>query len=150
MDWSAQSQDLCWGDTSSSVQREEPQEPQAGKTQIFKVVTGDFKVKTSPTQPVLQHISCNSKCRAGKRSSINKKAVDIPPAERISHYLINWQKLTLNQDILSVLKGIKMPFIKIPFQRKILNFTRMNMKLVDTLVDFELKEMFRKGTIKGT
>ena len=58
----------------------------AGKTQIFKAVAGDFKVKTLPTQvflhtsPVIpnanlvnvRHISSNSKCRSGKRSSINK------------------------------------------------------------------------------
>ena len=28
LNWSAKSQDLCWGDTSSSDQREETQEPQ--------------------------------------------------------------------------------------------------------------------------
>ena len=39
------------------------------------------------------------------------KAVDIPLAGRISHFLVNWQKLTLNQDILSVVKGYRIPFI---------------------------------------
>ena len=46
------------------------------------------------------------------------KAVDIPLAGRISHLLVNWQKLTLNQDILSEVKGYTIPFIKIPFQQK--------------------------------
>ena len=44
------------------------------------------------------------------------KAVDIPPAG--SHFLVNWQKLTLNQDILLVVKGYGIPFNKIPFQQK--------------------------------
>ena len=77
------------------------------------------------------------------------KAVNIPPAGSVSHSLKNWQKLTLNQDILSVLKGYKTPFIKIPFQEKIPNFTKMNKKQI-ALVDLELKEMLRKGAIMRT
>ena len=77
------------------------------------------------------------------------KAVNIPPAGSVSHSLKNWQKLTLNQDILSVLKGYKTPFIKIPFQEKIPNFTKMNKKQI-ALVDLELKEMLKKGAIMRT
>ena len=77
------------------------------------------------------------------------KAVNIPSAGSVSHSLKNWQKLTLNQDILSVLKGYKTPFIKIPFQEKIPNFTKMNKKQI-ALVDLELKEMLRKGAIMRT
>ena len=65
------------------------------------------------------------------------KAVDIPPAGRISHFFVNWQKLTLN-NILS--------FIEVPFQQNIPNFTKMNKKQI-ALVDLELKELFRKGAI---
>ena len=77
------------------------------------------------------------------------KAVDIPPAGRISYFLVNWQKLTLNQDFLSVVRGYKIPFIKIPFQQKIPDFTRMKKKEI-ALMDLELKEMLRKGAIKRT
>ena len=48
-----------------------------------------------------------------------------------------------------MVKGYRIPFIKIPFQRKIPNFTKMNKKQV-ALVDLELKEMLRKGTIMRT
>ena len=54
------------------------------------------------------------------------KAVNIPPAGRISPFLINWQKLTSNQDIISVIKGYNIPFIKSSFQQKIPNFTKIN------------------------
>ena len=47
----------------------------AGKTRTFKAVAGDFKVKTLPTQLFLHTSPNNSKCRAGKRSSINKMHV---------------------------------------------------------------------------
>ena len=54
------------------------------------------------------------------------KAVDILTAGRISHFLVYWQKMTFNQDILSVIKGYTTPLIKIPFQQNIPSFTRMN------------------------
>ena len=48
-----------------------------------------------------------------------------------------------------MVKGYTIPLIKIPFQQKISNFTRMNKKQI-ALVDLELKEMSRKGAIKRT
>ena len=71
------------------------------------------------------------------------KAADIPPSEEISNFLVNWQKLTLNQ------KGYSLPFIKIPFQQNLPNVTRMNQEQI-ALVDLELKEMLKKGAIKRT
>ena len=99
--------------------------------------------------PVSRRISSNSKCRAGKRSLINKslifkrgstKAVDFLITGR-SHFLSNLQKLTLNQDILSVVKGYAISFIKIRFQWKVPNFPKMNKKQI-ALVDLELKEIW--------
>ena len=130
----------------------------AGKTRIFKAVAGDCKVKASPTQlfldtsPVISNVELANVHLLIKRlfsKDMLTKAVNIPPAGRISHFLVNWQKLTLNQDILSVVKGYKIPFIKIPFQRKIPNFTKMNKKQI-ALVDLELKEMLKKGAIMRT
>ena len=77
------------------------------------------------------------------------KAVDIPPAGSINHFLVNWRKLTLNQDILSVIKGHTITFFKIHFQPKIQNFTKINNKQI-ALVNLELKEMSKKGEIKKT
>ena len=75
-------------------------------------------------------------------------AVDIPSPGKISYFLLNWQKFTLNQDNLSG-KGCTIKFIKIPFQQEIPNFTRTSKKHI-VIVDFELKEMSRKGKIKRT
>ena len=127
----------------------------AGKTRIFKAVAGDFKVKASPTQlfldtsPVIPNVELVNVHPLIKRlfsKEMLTKAVNIPPAGRISHFLVNWQKLTLNQDILPVVKGYKIPFIKMPFQRKIPNFTKINKKQID-LVDLELRRMLTKGAI---
>ena len=130
----------------------------AGKMRVFKAVAGDFKVTASPTQllldtsPVIPNVELANVYPLIKRlfsKDMLTKAVNILPAGRMSHFLVNWQKLTLNQDILSVVKGYKIPFIKIPFQRKIPNFTKMNKKQI-ALVDLELKEMLRKGAIMRT
>ena len=45
-----------------------------------------------------------------------------------------------------MVKGYRIPFIKITFQRKLPNFTKMNQKQI-ALVGLELKEMLRKGEI---
>ena len=74
------------------------------------------------------------------------KVVYIPPAGTISHFLVNWQKLTLNQDIRVTIKAYNILFMKVSFQQKIPNVTRINPKKI-TLVDLELKEMLRKGKI---
>ena len=54
LQWSAQSQDLCWGDTSSSDQREEPQEPQDDTSLMLTSIKAfdgkqviDFPIKIS-------------------------------------------------------------------------------------------------------
>ena len=122
---------------------------------IFTAVA-DFKVKTSPTQlfldtsPVIPNaelVNVQPLIKHLFSKEMFPKAVEIPSAGRISHFLVNWQKLTLNQDIPSLVKGYTIPFIKIPFQHKIPNFTTMNKKQI-ALVDLELKEMLKKGAIK--
>ena len=123
-------------------------------------MAGDFKIsKASPTQlfldtsPVIPNVELANVHPLIKRlfsKDMLTKAVNILPAGRMSHFLVNWQKLTLNQDILSVVKGYKIPFIKIAFQRKIPSFTKMSKKQI-ALVDLELKEMLRrKGAIMRT
>ena len=130
----------------------------ARKSQVFKVVAGDFKVKASPTQlfldtspviPNVELVNVHSLIKRLFSKEMLTKAVDIPLAGSLSHFLVNWQKLTLNQDILSVVKGYRIPFIKMPFQQKIPDFTKMNKKQI-ALVDLESKEMLRKGAIKRT
>ena len=94
-------------------------------------MVGDFKVKASPTQLfldtslVITNVELVNVHHLIKRlfsKEMLTKAVDIPPAGRINHFLVNWQKLTLNQNILSVVKGYRIRFIKILSQRKISKF----------------------------
>ena len=72
-------------------------------------MVGDFKVKRSPTQmfldtspaiPNADLVNVHPLIKRLFSKEMLTKAVDIPPAGRISHFLVNWQKFTLNQDIL--------------------------------------------------
>ena len=76
-----------------------------GKTRIFKAVVGDFKVKASPTQlfldtslviPNVELVNVHPLIKRLFSNEMLTKAVDIPLAGRINHFLVNWQKLTLN------------------------------------------------------
>ena len=100
----------------------------AGKTQVFKALAGDFKVRASPTQlflntsPVIANVELINVQSLIKRllsKLILIKAVDILPVRRIRRLLVYWQKLTLNQDILSVANCYRILFIKVPFLQKI-------------------------------
>ena len=118
-----------------------------------------FQGKSITNSTVSQHISSNSKSRTCKRSSINKALVFNRDVNKSSRYSSSWEdKSFLSKlakvdfkpgDILSVVKGYRITFIKIHFQQKIPNFTRMNKKQI-ALVNLELKEMLRKGAIKRT
>lgn len=80
--------------------------------QIFKAVAEDFKVKTSLTPLFLNTFTVitNAKLEQKKQTFFQlTKVVDIPSPGRIIYFLVNSQKLTLNQDILSVVKGYTIP-----------------------------------------
>ena len=118
-----------------------------------------FQGKSITNSTVSPHISSNSKCRTGKCSSIKKTLVFNRDVKKSSRCSSSWKDKSLLSklakvdfkpgDILSVVKGYRIPFIKIYFQQKIPNFTRMNKKQI-ALVNLELKEMLRKGAVKRT
>ena len=79
--------------------------PGAGKIRIFKAVVRDFKVKASPahlffdTSPVIPNaelVNVHPLIKFLFSKEMLTEAADIPPAGRISHFLVNWQKLTVN------------------------------------------------------
>ena len=45
-----------------------------------------------------------------------KKISKIPLAERLNHFLMNWQKITADQTALGYVKGYRIPLLKMPFQ----------------------------------
>ena len=47
------------------------------------------------------------------------KIPNLQLAGRLAHFSKNWEKLTQDQEILSVVKGYVIPFLKVPVQRNI-------------------------------
>lgn len=45
-----------------------------------------------------------------------KKISKILLAERLNHFLMNWQKITADQTILDYVKGYRIPLLKMSFQ----------------------------------
>ena len=68
-------------------------------------------------------------------------------AEILAHFSKNWEKLTQDQEILSVVKGCVIPFLKVPVQRTIPKQVTVS-KTQELLTDQEMMEMLDKGAIK--
>ena len=82
-------------------------------------------INITKSTTVSRHISSNSRCKPGKRSSINKTLVFKRDVNKSSKHSSSWKdksrlsklaKDDIKQDILSVVKGYRIPLIKIPFQ----------------------------------
>ena len=68
-------------------------------------------------------------------------------AGRLAHFRKNWEKLTQDQEILSVVKGYVIAFLKLPVQRTIPKQVATS-KTQELLIDQEIMEMLDKETIK--
>ena len=53
------------------------------------------------------------------RTLFAKSIPNKPLAGRLAYFIATWEKITQDQEILSILKGYKIPFVSLPFQKKI-------------------------------
>ena len=75
------------------------------------------------------------------------KIPDLQLAGRLAHFSKIWEKLTQDQEILSVVKGYVIPFLKVPVQRNIPKQVTTS-KTQELLINQEIMEMLDKGAIK--
>ena len=68
-------------------------------------------------------------------------------AGRLAHFRKNWEKLTQDQEILSVVKGYVISFLKLPVQRTVPKQVATS-KTQELLIDQEIMEMLDKRAIK--
>ena len=59
------------------------------------------------------------------RKLFTKSIPNVPLAERLAYFIAAWEKITQNQDILSIVKGYEIPFVSLLFQEKIPNLAKM-------------------------
>ena len=74
------------------------------------------------------------------------KIKQLRSAGRVKHFVKNWQKLTNDPLILDIVRGYKIPFVLPSRQSKLPNLCQLT-KQVSDLVDQEVHDMLRKGTI---
>ena len=68
-------------------------------------------------------------------------------AGRLAHFRKNWEKLTQDQEILSVVKGYVISFLKLPVQRTVPKQVATS-KTQELLIDQEIMEMLdKRGTL---
>ena len=75
------------------------------------------------------------------------KILNLQSAGRLAHFSKNWEKLTQDQEILSVVMGYVIPFLKVPVQRNIPEQVTTS-KTQELLINQEIMEMLDKGAIK--
>ena len=75
------------------------------------------------------------------------KIPNLQLAGRLAHFIKNWEKLTQDQEILSVVKGYVIPFLKVPVQRNIPKQVTTS-KTQELLINQEIIEILDKRAIK--
>ena len=69
-----------------------------------------------------------------------------PLAGKITNSVSNWSKLTNDKGILQIVKGLKIQFLERPSQNQLQTEIKMSQE-EKKLVDIEVQELLRKGTI---
>ena len=82
-----------------------------------------------------------------KRLFSTNKVLNVPIAGRLKHFSKAWKKLTSDKSILDLVESYVIPFQRKPFQSKTLFQLATNPEQ-QKLMDKEVKEIFKKGTIR--
>ena len=81
------------------------------------------------------------------RKLFTKSIPNVQLAGRLAYFIAAWEKITQDQEILSIVKGYEIAFVSLPFQEKIPNLTKMS-KEQFSLVELEVLEILEKGAIQ--
>ena len=96
--------------------------------------------------PLFLHVD-RSKVHPLARNLFHIKTRQAPFAGRLKFYSENWEKLTQDVNILSIVQGFKIPFSQTPFQFGPPQLARVNQE-ERLQINSEIKEMLRKGAIQ--
>ena len=113
--------------TSFTIQKEVPVTSNADLVPPIKIVT-------------LEHVHLII------RELFKKSIPNLPLAGRLAYFIAAWEKVTQDQEILSIPKGYEISFVSLPFQEKIPNSTKMS-KEQFSLVEQKVLEMLEKKAI---
>ena len=116
--------------------------------QCHKCKGSMVRVKKSPYLNTPQLLDVDgSKVGPLVRNFLHVKATPAPMAGRLNFYSENWEKLTQDVNILSIVHSFKIPFSQSPFQYGPPHLARVNHK-ESLQINSEIKKMLRKGAIQ--
>ena len=81
-----------------------------------------------------------------KKLFSNKIKTNLPLAGRLQHFQNSWRLITKDPEILSFVKGYKIPLLEKPVQNALPQALKMSKEQRD-LVELEIQTMLRKGAI---
>ena len=60
------------------------------------------------------------------RKLFTKSIQNVPLAGKLPYFITAWEKITEDQEVLSIVKEYEIPFVSLPFQEKISNLSKMS------------------------
>ena len=75
-----------------------------------------------------------------------KRIPNVPLPGRLANFIKVWEKITLDQENLSIVMRYEISFVSLPFQKKIPDLTKTSKKQV-SLLEQEVSEILKQGTI---
>ena len=113
--------------TSFTIQTEVPVTSNSELVPLIRIVTLDHVIRNNPVIKLF----------------FTKSIPNVPLAGRLVYFIIAWEKITQDQEILSFVKAYEIPFVNFPFQKEMPNLTKMS-KEQFSLVEQEVLEMLEK------
>ena len=116
-----------------------------------------FQGKNKHKGNLLQHVvsTYNSNRRSEECSSMGKKLVlcknssKLATSRKVKAFLKAWEILTKDPEILEIVKGFKIPFLKNPTQERVPQTSHMGHEQAD-LIHVKIENMLKKGAIHQT
>ena len=102
-----------------------------------------LKLKT----PDLLNLSDYQKVQLFVKKLFKKTRETFPLAGRLKYFLKNWEKVTNDSTILSIVKSYSIDFLETPYQPKTPIRATLN-QVQEEIVSQEVKEMLEKGAIR--
>ena len=81
------------------------------------------------------------------RKFFTKSIPNIPLAGNLAYFIAAWEKITQDQEVLSIVNGYETLFVSLSFRKKMPNLTKMS-KEQFSLVEQEVLEILEKGAIQ--
>ena len=78
-----------------------------------------------------------------------RKVPNLPLSGRLKYFFEAWEILTKDPEILEIVKGFTVPFLKNPTQERVLQTPHMGQEQAD-LIHVEIENMLKKGAIQQT